>query len=789
MSRNRRRICSTLTAAATLLTAALMLVQTAQAGELRGGLTDAAGRGLPGIQVTLHDFVGTALYTTTSRADGVATFADVPAGYYRVRFVDPAGVYLTQSYPGLIGESLQLGSIVQVSAAWNRPFSDTLTAFDTIQPKAVDRSPSSPVASLPYGSPLALSGDDLVMGSGAGWSTSPVVPGSATVLARLGGSWSPQAQLVCFIPGAGYVQLGCSTAISGGTAIVGRQLGGDNMTSGMPGSACVFVRENGIWSHQAELLPAEGAKPDYGMVVAASGDTAVVSAPWASYDGGECVGKVFVFVRIGSVWTQQAELQPEVKKVASFGWSLILQGDTLIIGARHDWRAQNYGGSVYVFEREGGVWRRADILTPADPAYAGMFGSSLALSGETLLVGAPGYDDYVGCVYVFEREGGIWRERGRLFAPDGPPNSKFGKAVALSGDLAAVGAPDDGLGTPNDGYHTMPGSVHVFRRVGGEWEYVTKLVDRCVERYGEFGSSVAITGNTVLASSLSEGRLLVYTPYVTEAGVPLTVAASDGLLSNLPAPTPKTSAVLDSPPAYGSIALAADGSFTYSPAAGFCGEDTFTYHLVTGGEASAPAAVTVLVRDGSDLTAAAYGSPDGWVNHSVAVRLKSMSRRRGGDSGTVTQYRKVGAKTTPWSTYSRPIRVTRAGVSTYDYRASDLFGNTSGLRQFVVRIDRCRPRPRFLRSAVCARGDWVKLRFRIADAKPSCGRARTTILVRTQEGRVVKRLQAGVRITNKDQSLRFLCRLPSGTYRLYLRAKDAAGNRQAVAGVTLLRVR
>ena len=123
--------------------------------------------------------------------------------------------------------------------------------------------------------------------------------------------------------------------------------------------------------------------------------------------------------------------------------SVAMDGDTALIGAYGDDDNGSASGSAYVFTRSEGVWTDQAKLTASDAASHDYFGYSVAVDGDTALIGAHANDDSglnSGAVYVFTRNAGVWTEQAKLTASDGALEDYFGTAVALDGDTALIGA-------------------------------------------------------------------------------------------------------------------------------------------------------------------------------------------------------------------------------------------------------------------------------------------------------------------------------------------------------------
>ncbi len=251
--------------------------------------------------------------------------------------------------------------------------------------------------------------------------------GSAYVFVRSGTTWSQQAKLTAF-DAAAIDQFGYSVAISGDTAIVGAY--GDDDAGSASGSAYVFVRSGTTWSQQAKLTALDAAASDqFGYSVAISGDTAIVGA-YLDDDAGSASGSAYVFVRSGTTWSQQAKLTASDGAASDlFGYSVAISGDTAIVGAYGDDDAGSDSGSAYVFVRSGTTWSQQAKLTALDAAAVDCFGYSVAISGDTAIVGAYLDDDAgsaSGSAYVFVRSGTTWSQQAKLTASDGAASDQFG---------------------------------------------------------------------------------------------------------------------------------------------------------------------------------------------------------------------------------------------------------------------------------------------------------------------------------------------------------------------------
>jgi hypothetical protein len=199
--------------------------------------------------------------------------------------------------------------------------------------------------------------------------------------------------------------------------------------------------------------------------VSLSGDTVVVGAFFDDVSPPTInEGSAYVFVRSGTTWTQQQKLVASDAAFNDlFGLSVSLSGDTAAVGAVFaDTPGGVDSGAAYVFVRSGTVWTQQQKLVGSDTSADDLFGVSVSASGDAVVVGASDDDTAaglnVGSAYVFGRSGTVWTEHRRLLAPDAAALDNFGAAVSVAGDTGVVGAPlDDVAG------NTDAGSVHVFR--------------------------------------------------------------------------------------------------------------------------------------------------------------------------------------------------------------------------------------------------------------------------------------------------------------------------------------
>jgi len=282
--------------------------------------------------------------------------------------------------------------------------------------------------------------------------------------------------------------VGWSVAMDGDTAVLGAQ--GDDEPATNSGSAYVYVRDIfGNWAQQAELTASDGASGDeFGYSVAISGDTIVVGAQDADSPASNS-GAAYIFVRTGSIWTQQAKLiASDGAFDDAFGTTVSISVDTVIAGA--PFHTESNTGASYIFVRSGMSWSQQAKLTASDATTGDKFGTAVSISGERVIVGSPEDDETFsnsGSAYEFTRSGSTWTEQNKLNASDAGLADSFGYSVALEGDRVIVGSPSDD--TPAG---ANAGSAYVFLWTGSSWFEEGKLEASDAAGGQDFGISVDI---------------------------------------------------------------------------------------------------------------------------------------------------------------------------------------------------------------------------------------------------------------------------------------------------------
>ena len=307
------------------------------------------------------------------------------------------------------------------------------------------------------------------------------VTGSVYVFRNDGLGWIQQQELLASDRAAGD-GFGFSVAIDGHTAVIGAPADDDDGFSS--GSAYVFRYNPKTlqWIEEQKLTASDAAAGDnFGVSVAVDRNTAAIGA-FGDDDNGVSSGSAYVFRFDGLSWVEETKLLASDGTASDhFGSSASISGDAALIGARDADHNGVSSGTAYVFRRDpvASAWVQEQELVPSDAQGGDLFGISVALDGDTALVGAEFVDevgsDY-GAAYVFRFNGGSWIEQQKLLPDPGLWTAFFGRSVALDGDTAVVGA---------HGEATQSGSAYVFAGLSGIDCNSTGRSDACDIFFGQ----------------------------------------------------------------------------------------------------------------------------------------------------------------------------------------------------------------------------------------------------------------------------------------------------------------
>lgn len=355
------------------------------------------------------------------------------------------------------------------------------------------------------------------------------------------------------LPGEVFVrgdEFGASMALSGDTLVVGAPnedsgLDGEEGAASDSGAVYVFRRHNGAWQQEANLkAPNAEAGDRFGYAVDIDGDVLVVGADGEdsgtdSHVDGEMndnsqtdSGAVYVYRRSNGIWRHEAYLKgldpfDTSNQGFRFGKSVAVDGDVVVGGALYF----NERGIVYAFRHVDDVWQRKEFIRAHNEDDGDQFGHSLALDGDTLVVGAQLEDsayrgaiqgpvaapddgaENSGAVYVYNylEESEVWSQVAYLKASNSERNDLFGYSVAVYGDLIAVGASgeDSGAGGINGSQshngEAQSGAVYVFRHHGDfGWDQESYLKASNPGFNDRFGHALALKDNALIIGAWGE---------------------------------------------------------------------------------------------------------------------------------------------------------------------------------------------------------------------------------------------------------------------------------------------
>ncbi len=252
-------------------------------------------------------------------------------------------------------------------------------------------------------------------------------------------------------------------------------------------------------AQETKLIPADAAMDNfYGSAVAIDGDLAVVGCPLDDAMG-ENAGAVHVYTNQGGTWTFTQKLTADPPAAGElFGSALAISGNRLLVGAPGNDQTGEDCGAAYVFELSGGEFGQTAMLTSPGAGADQRFGHAVALWQDVALVGvsvdyqkAP----YLGSAYVFVHGADGWVHEDTLLAPTAKRAIPYDTTLAVNGDVAVIGAPcqyDNGLAS---------GSAYVYRQFGGTWQHEATLAPATARRAEYFGSAVAVFGDTIVVGA------------------------------------------------------------------------------------------------------------------------------------------------------------------------------------------------------------------------------------------------------------------------------------------------
>ncbi|WP_057830374.1 LruC domain-containing protein [Colwellia sp. TT2012] len=343
----------------------------------------------------------------------------------------------------------------------------------------------TPVEYKKLGSSVAISGDIAVIGApGASGDI-----GQACLYQRSGESWS---LLSCLSPNTDSLvvqQFGKTVALSGEQLVIGAE----KKQNGTNGIAYIYQRQGDSWILEAELIsPNSSANDKFASTLSISQNYIAIGSPGVSASH---EGTVYIFKSTDSGWIEDIVFTPASSfKSAHFGSALRLSGEYLIIG--DDDHGRTHEGSAYIYRREDGIWSLQASLKGGDITKSASFATSVAISNNHAVLGAKLENDPLikknkksGAVYVYKRTGKLWSNQAKLIANDAAQGDNFGSSVAISGDYLIIGA---------ENKNNARGSTYLFQNINEVWTEVFNFEPDDAMQQDNFGHAIAIAQDYIV---------------------------------------------------------------------------------------------------------------------------------------------------------------------------------------------------------------------------------------------------------------------------------------------------
>jgi FG-GAP repeat len=393
-----------------------------------------------------------------------------------------------------------------------------------------DLTPSVRATNDWFGISIAVSGNTVVVGD---FDANIETYGAVYVYVKPASGWTNMTQVAKLTSSDNGEGFGTSVAISGNTIVVGaantsnfNRLHSDAPTAG-PGAAYVFVKPASGWTdatETAKLIASDGQPGDaFGDSVSISGATIAVGAFFAvDSSGNSFAGKAYVFVRPGTGWAgnlnETAKLTASDSQLLNYmGASIAISGNTVVAGA---YGHNNFQGTAYVFAEPSTGWAsmtQTGELTASDGKGSADFGFSSAISsGNTVVIGAPNAFSGKGAAYVFVKPSSGWTsmtQTAEMRAPNAVQGDGFGQSAGISGNAVVIGSPGTTVGA-----HQGQGAAYVFVKPPSGWRNTTRASELTASdgaASDNLGVSASISGFTVVAGapkSATPGSAYVFGP-------------------------------------------------------------------------------------------------------------------------------------------------------------------------------------------------------------------------------------------------------------------------------------
>ncbi|MDF4222185.1 DUF5011 domain-containing protein [Maribacter sp. M208] len=357
-----------------------------------------------------------------------------------------------------------------------------------------------------FGNSVAISNDFAIIGAN-GHDDFGIKSGAAYLYEKdTNGNWL-EAQKLTASDSNTNDYFGSAVAISGNTAVVGAIGNDDNGDNS--GSVYVYDRNaNGTWLQTQKLLVDNGtSNSNFGTSVAISPNYIVVGT---HHTDANLTDKAYIFEKdVNDNWVQLQVLTASDAVLGDdFGVSVSISNDKIVIGAARNGSNGNDSGAAYIFEKSSdGLFTETQKIVAGNASFGHRFGSSVAISANTVIVGSPGSNDDgngSGSAYIFEKgTDGNWVEQEKLTASNAASNNWFGQSVSISNNRVVVGSDENGVGR---------GSAYLFEKdTNGTWSELQILDSRPNAGYDSFGGSVSISGDVAVVGARNDDEYGAHT--------------------------------------------------------------------------------------------------------------------------------------------------------------------------------------------------------------------------------------------------------------------------------------
>lgn len=349
-----------------------------------------------------------------------------------------------------------------------------------------------------FGYDVAIDGNTVLVGAFKADIDGVIDAGAAYVYVLGDNGWQKQAKLFAE-PAFADDTLGGKVALKNNVAMLGVMLRDSKGKDS--GAVVAFEREVNVWK-QRQIFTAHDAKPGdaFGQSIALTTNHLIIGAPRNDALGNDA-GAAYIYKRENDTWRYQTKITASDGVTGDlFGISVAIDGDTILVGADlHDEKAEN-AGAVYVYVLEENKWKQEAKLMASDGGKTDIFGVRVALSENTALVSAR-RDDIeelgidAGSAYIFVRDGNTWTQQVKFTSPDGQADDRFGRAVALSGDTAIISAMN------HDANGSNTGALYVYKKGSGGWRYTSKFAAKSSMPDDKFGWNVGLSNDVAIIAT------------------------------------------------------------------------------------------------------------------------------------------------------------------------------------------------------------------------------------------------------------------------------------------------